>query len=170
MGESELDRLAILTDPLCLDLVQEYCQLAVKPRLSESESQRLGELLTQAETDGRLDFWIHEADHFIDHALGFGSADRVYTLANENLKARLRELLDLSAKSQTDPNDESGALLEELAESLAAGTRQVQQQLSCHSYYPGPVDGVAGPKTQQARPEFEPPKSSSPDFGQELGG
>ncbi|WP_017301063.1 peptidoglycan-binding domain-containing protein [Nodosilinea nodulosa] len=150
MGELLKHQISGIADADCLALVHEYCQLAARPSLTDAESQRLDELLAQAETDGRLDFWINEADHFIDHAIGLGSASRVYASVNENLKARLRELTH-AAK----PGDNALELLEELGESLAEGTRQVQQQLAKRGYDPGPVDGVAGPKTRQALRNFQ---------------
>ncbi|MGB3201762.1 MAG: peptidoglycan-binding domain-containing protein [Nodosilinea sp.] len=152
MGESLTHHIPGIANPDCLALVREYCRLAVRPSLSHTDSQRLDQLLAKAETDGRLDFWISEADHFIDHAVGLGSATRVYASVNENLKSRLRELLDLT---HTNPGDKALELLEELDESLTEGTRQVQQQLAQRGYDPGPVDGVAGPKTQRALRKFQ---------------
>ncbi len=76
------------------------------------------ELLALAEQDGRLDFWINEADHFIDHILGLGSATKVYALVNENLKARLREMLDLTEETRESPEDDALALLSELRDSM----------------------------------------------------
>jgi len=153
MGESLAHQIAGIADADCLALVREYCHLAARPSLTDAESHRLDELLAKAEVDGRLDFWINEADHFIDHAIGLGSATRVYASVNENLKSRLRELLDLSHTA--NPGDKALELLEELDESLAEGTRQVQQQLAKRGYDPGPVDGVAGPKTQRALRNFQ---------------
>lgn len=153
MGESLTHHIPGIADADCLALVREYCQLAVRPSLSNAESQRLDQLLAKAEVDGRLDFWINEADHFIDHAIGLGSATRVYASVNENLKSRLRELLDLTHTAH--PGDKALELLEELDESLTEGTRQVQQQLAQRGYDPGPVDGVAGPKTQRALRNFQ---------------
>ncbi len=153
MGESLTPQIPGIADADCLALVREYCQLAARPSLSDAESQRLDQLLAMAETDGRLDFWINEADHFIDHAIGLGSATRVYASVNENLKSRLRELLDLTHTA--NPGDKALELLEELDESLTEGTRQVQQQLAKRGYDPGPVDGVAGPKTQRALRNFQ---------------
>jgi hypothetical protein len=153
MGESLTHQIPGIADANCLALVREYCQLAARPSLSDAESQRLDQLLAMAETDGRLDFWINEADHFIDHAIGLGSATRVYASVNENLKSRLRELLDLTHTA--NPSDKALELLEELDESLTEGTRQVQQQLAKRGYDPGPVDGVAGPKTQRALRNFQ---------------
>lgn len=152
MGEST-HHIPGLADADCLELVREYCRLATRPRLNDAESSRMEALLAMAERDGRLDFWINEADHFIDHAIGLGSATRVYASVNENLKSRLRELLDLTHNA--DPDDEASALVEELQESLTEGARQVQQQLTKRGYDPGPVDGVAGPKTQQALRHFQ---------------
>lgn len=153
MGESLTPQIPGIADADCLALVREYCQLAARPSLSDADSQRLDQLLAMAETDGRLDFWINEADHFIDHAIGLGSATRVYASVNENLKSRLRELLDLTHTA--NPGDKALELLEELDESLTEGTRQVQQQLAKRGYDPGPVDGVAGPKTQRALRKFQ---------------
>ena len=153
MGESLAHQIPGIADADCLALVREYCHLAARPSLTDAESHRLDELLARAEGDGRLDFWINEADHFIDHAIGLGSATRVYASVNENLKSRLRELLDLSHTA--NPGDKALELLEELDESLAEGTRQVQQQLAKRGYDPGPVDGVAGPKTQRALRNFQ---------------
>ncbi|HZG38783.1 MAG TPA: peptidoglycan-binding domain-containing protein [Nodosilinea sp.] len=153
MGESLAHQIPGIADADCLALVREYCHLAARPSLTDAESHRLDELLARAEVDGRLDFWINEADHFIDHAIGLGSATRVYASVNENLKSRLRELLDLSHTA--NPGDKALELLEELDESLAEGTRQVQQQLAKRGYDPGPVDGVAGPKTQRALRNFQ---------------
>jgi hypothetical protein len=129
MTETAIDPIPGITDADCLELVREYCCLATQPRLSEQDSDRLGELLTLAEQDGRLDFWINEADHFIDHALGLGSATQVYTSVNENLKARLRELLDLRDHPGQPQEDEAQALLTELMDSLAAGQRDLQETL-----------------------------------------
>ncbi|WP_081972470.1 peptidoglycan-binding domain-containing protein [Leptolyngbya sp. KIOST-1] len=153
MGEPSTHQLSGIVDADCLALVHEYCQLATRPSLSDPESQRLDQLLATAETDGRHDFWINEADHFIDHAIGLGSATRVYASVNENLKSRLRELLDLSHTG--DPGDTALELLEELDESLTEGTRQVQQELAKRDYDPGPIDGVAGPQTQRALRHFQ---------------
>lgn len=152
MGEPLAHQIPSIADAQCLALVREYCHLAARPSLNDAESQRMEDLLAQAETDGRLDFWINEADHFIDHAIGLGSATRVYASVNENLKSRLRELLDLS---HANLSDDALELLEELDESLTEGTRQVQQQLAKRGYDPGPVDGVAGPKTQRALRQFQ---------------
>lgn len=159
MGEPLTHQIPGIADADCLALVYEYCRLAARPTLTDAEGQRLDELLAQAETDGRLDFWINEADHFIDHAIGLGSARRVYASVNENLKSRLRELLDLSHTAK--PGDNALELLEELDESLTEGTRQVQQQLTKRGYDPGPVDGVAGPKTQRALRNFQQAQESS---------
>ena len=153
MGESLAHQIPGIADADCLALIREYCHLAARPSLTDAESHRLDELLARAEVDGRLDFWINEADHFIDHAIGLGSATRVYASVNENLKSRLRELLDLSHTANS--GDKALELLEELDESLAEGTRQVQKQLAKRGYDPGPVDGVAGPKTQRALRNFQ---------------
>lgn len=119
MGEPLAHQMAGIADADCLDLVREYCRLATRPSLNDAESQRMDDLLALAEQDGRLNFWINEADHMIDHAIGLGSATRVYASANENLKSRLRELLDLSSSERS--GDPALELICELDESFDRG-------------------------------------------------
>ncbi|HSM83693.1 MAG TPA: hypothetical protein VLS96_18540 [Nodosilinea sp.] len=135
MGEPLAKTIPGIADAACLDLVREYCRLATRPTLNDAESQRLDDLLSLAEQDGRLDFWLNEADHFIDHAIGLDSATQVYASANENLKARLREQLDLP------PSDNTLDLLEDLKDSLTEATPG-QHQLT----QPGSVDGATQSK------------------------
>jgi hypothetical protein len=155
MAKAATDPIPGVTDADCLELVGEYCALATQPRLSPQDSDRLEQLLTLAEQDGRLDFWINEADHFIDHALGLGSATRIYASVNENLKARLREMLDLTGEAGGAHEEEAWVLLTELQDSLAVGTREMQQALARHGFDPGDIDGVAGPKTHRALKDFQ---------------
>jgi hypothetical protein len=155
MAETAIDPISGIIDTDCLDLVREYCWLAIQPTLSERDSTRLGELLTLAEEDGRLEFWINEADHFIDHALGLGSATLVHASVNEDLKSRLREMLDLTETAASGLEEDARDLLAELRDSMAEGTRTMQQTLAEHGFDPGPIDGIAGPKTHQALKDFQ---------------
>lgn len=139
-----------LKDPACIAQVKEYCQLAMRPQLSEAEADRLEALLSQTQSDGRLDFWFHEVDHFLDHALGWAGANKVYASINEELKARLSELLNTQ-----ETNEEVAELIDELREGLIRGAETVQTCLKQRGYDPGPVDGVAGSKTQAALIQFQ---------------
>jgi hypothetical protein len=121
MKDGSNDVLAPLVANGCLTLVQEYCQLAVRSQLSEVEADRMETLLTLAETNGCLDFWFHEVDHFLDHALGLGSATQVYASVNENLKARLRELVDIQATQGIATNETVLELLDDLWDGLERG-------------------------------------------------
>lgn len=80
------------------DILKEYCHLASRQHLSDPEAERLVEILTLAESDGHLDFWINEADHFLAHELNLVSDEVIYTY--ENQQAKLREYLSSSEKLQ----------------------------------------------------------------------
>lgn len=142
---------AVLSDPQCLVRVREYCQLAMRSHLSDAEADRFEQLLALAEDDGRLDFWFHEVDHFLDHALGLGSTNQVYAAVNENFKSQLRELLAASPASPSVLREE----LEDLEESLLRGPAAIQQHLKRQGYDPGPIDGFVGPKTRAALAQFQ---------------
>lgn len=58
-----------LCPPRCYELLVEYCKLATLPTLSEANADRMAEILELAESDSELNFWIEEADHFLDHWL-----------------------------------------------------------------------------------------------------
>ncbi|HEY9906549.1 MAG TPA: peptidoglycan-binding domain-containing protein [Thermosynechococcaceae cyanobacterium] len=132
----------------CSDSIREYCRLSVQRQLPDEDADRLAEILEQAESDGLLNFWIHEVDHFLAHELGLTDAESVHRL--EDQLARLREQLV----------DESGdrnvaGLLEELAERLPRVSKELQQHLVNRGFDPGPVDGVWGPRTQAALVQFQ---------------
>lgn len=69
-------------------IIQEYCCLASLNTLSETEVQRIADILEIAQTDPRINFWITEADHFIGHKLNIINENE-----HKNLQARLREYL-----------------------------------------------------------------------------
>jgi hypothetical protein len=144
---SNLDR---LTQPYHLNLIQEYCQLAIQPELSDADADRLGQLLNQAKSDGLLDFWIQEADHFLDHELGLCDDSKIYVYQNEIQKVTLQRHL-----ARLWENEEAGELMNDLREDLRQGALMVQQQLKDLGFDPGHIDGVPGPKTQQAIARFQ---------------
>ena len=139
-----------LTQPYYLNLIREYCQLAIQPELSDADAERLGKLLNQAQSDGVLDFWIQEADHFLDHELGLYDDGKIYVYQNEIQKVTLQRHL-----ARLWENEEAGELMENLRDDLYQGALMVQQQLKDLGFDPGAVDGIPGPKTQQAIAQFQ---------------
>lgn len=73
------------------EILRAYCQLASQKHLSESDAERLTEILILAETDGALSFLLNEADHFLAHELGLLSnndRDRIKK-QQESLRERI---------------------------------------------------------------------------------
>ena len=70
-------------------IIQEYFQLALLPQLSQSQAQRMSEIMEMAESSEILSFWLNEADHLIGHKLNLIDEDEC-----KNQQARLREYLD----------------------------------------------------------------------------
>jgi hypothetical protein len=142
-----LDR---LNQSYYLNLIRDYCQLAIQPDLSDDDAERLGQLLHQAKSDSILDFWIQEADHFLDHELGLCDDGKIYVYQNEIQKVTLRKHL-----ARLWENEAAGELMEDLREDLRQGAMLVQQQLKDLGFDPGQIDGIPGPKTQQAIARFQ---------------
>lgn len=158
----------VLADPQCLSLVREYCHLAMRSHLSDAEADRLAHLLDLAESDGRLDFWFHEVDHFLDHALGLGSTTQIYASVNENFQSQLRELLDTPPASNETLNEE----LEDFKESLVRGTAAVQQHLKKQGYAFNQIDSFRATPSQVNRAQFQPiyhrqADHPNPDFSED---
>lgn len=133
-------------DPL--EIVREYCQLAVRQNLSDFEAECLTQILKQAESDGWLDFWINEADHFLAHELNLTDKQSIY--ACENQQARLREYLDYESDSEVDSE-----LFQELKQRLQTSSKELQQHLKSRGFDPGPIDGILGPRTHSAIVSFQ---------------
>ncbi|MEA5573040.1 hypothetical protein [Calothrix sp. UHCC 0171] len=70
-------------------LIQEYFQLALLETLSESEAQRILEIIEMAQHDEFLSFWLNEADHLIGHQLNLIDENEC-----KNQQAILQEYLD----------------------------------------------------------------------------
>lgn len=58
-----------------MSLVLEYAKLASLPRLSELEESRFEEILTVAEDNEIVHFWLTEIDHVLGHYLGLLDED-----------------------------------------------------------------------------------------------
>lgn len=113
-------------------ILSEYCTLAVCDSLSDRQAERMAELLTQAEADPLLNFWIDEADHLIAHQLGL--------IDEEVIQSQQNQLRSLIRKAWID------LLLQEIQDK----TKAVQTYLKHQGTYQGEVDGQLGPSTHAA--------------------
>ncbi|NEO80372.1 hypothetical protein [Moorena sp. SIO4G3] len=83
-----------------LELLLEYCQLAARPTLSVSDSNRMAEILELAEADQILNLLIDKADLVIAKNFSWLSDNDIDTYKNEI--AKLEEYLEIFV-SQTSP-------------------------------------------------------------------
>lgn len=67
-------------------IIYEYCQLALRPTLTDAEAVRLGEILAQAEASPLLSFLVDEADYLI--------AQHQNLICNQYLQQQQRLLLE----------------------------------------------------------------------------
>lgn len=113
-------------------LLLEYCQLALKPTLTEAEQDRMGEILAMGTEDVVLSFWLEEGDHLVAHHLG---------LIDEGLvKSQQDRFRRLRGQSWVD----------HLWHDLQSRTKVLQAYLHHQGVYQGSIDGVMGPSTQAA--------------------
>jgi hypothetical protein len=83
------------------DDLREYCRLASQRKLSETDAEKLEEILVRAATDYKLSFLLNEADHFLAHELGLlNIAQRDYY---ENEQAKLEEQIVLLRSGAPKP-------------------------------------------------------------------
>jgi hypothetical protein len=106
-------------------LVLEYCQLALRPTLSDAEQDRMADILHQATEDAVLGFWLEEADHLVAHHLGLIDSNLI-----KEQQDRFRYL--------------------RLWHDLQSRIKVLQAYLHRQGVYRGSIDGVMGPSTQQA--------------------
>lgn len=144
----------MLLDDSLLELVKEYCLISSKQSLSEQDADRLEAIISQAEDDGRLDFWLDEADHFLAHELCLSTGKTLYPFETENQKAVLREHLEFWSKRYLE-SDEAVEMIKEIEEFIESGSFEVQKSLQKKGFDPGPIDGVVGPRTQDAIMRFQ---------------
>lgn len=113
-------------------ILLEYCDLALKPTLTEPEQDRMAEILELGTADAVLSFWLEEGDHLVAHHLG---------------------LIDESfIKSQQDKFRRSvgQSWIDNLWRDLQSSTKVLQAYLHRQGFYQGSIDGVMGPSTQAA--------------------
>lgn len=154
---SKLIQRSRLLNKETLVLVKEYSYIASQERLSEQDADRLSEIIELAQEDSCLDFWMNEVDHFLDHELGLVTGKFIYPFETANQTQVLAEHLNFWMQRGEEMNQSDGAveLLEEIQEFLRSGTRDVQKKLHTQGFDPGPIDGVVGPRTQDAIMRFQ---------------
>jgi hypothetical protein len=114
------------------EILSEYCTLAVCDSLDDRQAERIAEILTQAEVNPLLNFWIDEADHLIAHQLGL--------IDEEIIQSQQNQLRSFIRKAWID------LLLQEIQDK----TKAVQVYLKHQGTYQGEVDGQLGPSTRAA--------------------
>ncbi len=119
------------------ELLKTYCQLSVKPVLSDHDTDRLDAILAIAENDPMVSFLIDEADYMLAH---------LYHLIDD------AEIAHQQEKLQTHLRD---AWLDQAFQDLAyrlqtSQCKDLQQYLKDQGFYQGAIDGVMGQATQKA--------------------
>lgn len=111
-------------------IVREYCVLSVKPRLTETEADRVTEILQQAEQEPTLNLLLDEADHLVAHEL-----DLIDPIFIEQQQQKIKMAVQLEQLKEHDSPVE---------------TADIQTVLQKEGLYTGAIDGVCGPRTQAA--------------------
>ncbi|MDB9524510.1 peptidoglycan-binding domain-containing protein [Oscillatoria sp. CS-180] len=124
---------ALLTESdLHKDVVLEYCQLALKPTLTDADQDRMAEILDMGAENAVLNFWLEEGDHLVAHRLG---------------------LIDESfIKNQQDEFRRSvrHGLIKSFWNDLQSRNKVLQAYLHRQGVYHGSIDGIVGPSTKEA--------------------
>lgn len=113
-------------------LLSEYFSLAVKCTLTDAEQERLDYILSEAETRALLSFLLDEVDHLVGHELGVINQEFV-----QQQQANLRQAI-------------ATARAEQLVMEIQGRAEELQQVLQSRGLYQGAIDGVYGPRTQEA--------------------
>ncbi|MGF1568233.1 MAG: peptidoglycan-binding protein [Nodosilinea sp.] len=115
----------------------EYCTLALQPRLSEQDEDRLNDILTHSIDDPLLSFWLDEIDHWVGQQLDL--------LPEEDLKHQQVKLRRRIGQTWVDG----------LWNDLQHRTKALQAYLQQIGLYTGAIDGIMGPRTQLALESFK---------------
>lgn len=70
-----MNHLLSQSTPMIIDLVLEYAKLATQASLTDTEADRLDEILEMATENPTLNFWMTELEHLISHRLGLLNED-----------------------------------------------------------------------------------------------
>ncbi|NEP02036.1 MAG: hypothetical protein F6K58_25940 [Symploca sp. SIO2E9] len=88
-----LETLSTASNLRRLEVCLEYCELAVRPTLSLSETDRVAEILELAQSDNTLSEILDEADLFISRRFSLQSAKALSNYGNQI--AKLSEYLEV---------------------------------------------------------------------------
>ncbi|MGG6295507.1 peptidoglycan-binding domain-containing protein [Leptolyngbya sp. AN02str] len=116
------------------NVLANYCQLVLRPELTDSEAEQLASIYTAAEQEPLLNFFITELDAILGQRLGLLDNAQVELYCNQ--QAWLREHLEGVPYDKTY-------------------REAVQRLLQQHGFYEGPIDGVLGKRTQHAVKQFQ---------------
>lgn len=122
-------------------VVREYCALSVKPMLTETEADRMDEILAQAEQEPTLNLLLDEADHLVAHELNL--IDPVFIVQQQ------KKLADVLQRELPK------------ADYSLNKTAEIQAVLKKEGLYTGAIDGVCGPRTEEAIKQLR----SRPTYG-----
>lgn len=136
-----------LTEQSRIDILQSYYKLAIGSELSELEADRMEQILSLAEQDDNLSFWINEIDYLV--ACEFHLLDENHINSYQNHQAKLREYLETKLDTAPEQLDE---ILERRIKLLSV---KLQKQLMYKGYYHGSIDGEVGPRTREALKIFQ---------------
>jgi hypothetical protein len=114
------------------DILLEYYTLAISDSLNDIQADRMAEILTQAEADEILNFWIEEADYLIAHRLGLIDEDFIRSQQNQ-LRSLIRK-----------------AWIDLLLHEIQDKTKAVQVYLKHQGAYQGEINGKLDPSTHAA--------------------
>ncbi|WP_088888840.1 peptidoglycan-binding domain-containing protein [Leptolyngbya ohadii] len=113
----------------------EYMHLASRSNLSETEADRLEEILRKAESDEILNSWLNEVDYLLNQRLDLLNEQHIESYKDQ--QAWLREYLGS----------------QKLKEFKLC--RELQKRLKKKGCYDGPEDGVFGKDSQAAVEKFQ---------------
>lgn len=112
------------------EVIREYCFLATQNRLTEDQADRMAEIFQQAQSEPLLSFLIDESDHLVAHQLGLIDEEFV-----KQQQAKLGQSIRQTRQKQW--------------------IKKVQTMLKNIGLYAGSIDGICGPKTQEAIASFK---------------
>jgi hypothetical protein len=114
------------------NIIHDYWTLASRPTLTESEADRLEQILHKAQSEPLLEFLLDEIDHILAHELGLLDEQFIKHQQDE-----LRKAIDQAWCEQV--------LLE-----IRNRSKAIQTYLKGKGFYTGAIDGQIGPRTQEA--------------------
>ncbi|MGQ4647026.1 peptidoglycan-binding domain-containing protein [Lyngbya aestuarii] len=121
------------------EVIQEYCTLASLSTLTESEADRIEEILLKAQSEPWLDFLIDEADHILAHKLGLMDKQAIKSQQN-----KLSQLIDRNCLEQQLME------IQNRSQKIQNRSKEIQEYLKVKGVYHGAIDGKMGSLTRTA--------------------